>query len=386
MPNGLNQNGKSEGLPYSNLPDYAFWHKAVAGVPPFAVDPLIDVPFRIAETDAIATAGSCFAQHISRSLQAMGFHYLVAEEAPESMSPAERTMRNYGTFSARYGNIYTARQFVQLFDRAYGRFQPHLSHYRMSPDKFVDPFRPRIQPGGFPSVKALEADRQTHFACVRRLFEQLDVLVFTLGLTESWECKDDGAILPLPPGVAGGEWFPDRYTFRNLSYGEVLEDLLAFVDRLRDVNRDCRVVLTVSPVPLMATYEPRHVLVSTCLSKSILRVAAASCCEARPNVAYFPAYEIITGPHSGGAYYEDDLRSVTDLGVGHVMRVFFRHYLKDDPRPPSPGPRSAYSGRELETLQTIVCDEEALTPKPDVAYGAAAQPGPGGPTAKGQGA
>ena len=62
-------------------------------------------------------------------------------------------------------------------------------------------------------------------------------------------------------------------------------------------------------------------LVSTCLSKSVLRVAANTCAAMRENVAYFPAYEIITGPHSGGAYYEDDLRSVNEKGVNHVMRT-----------------------------------------------------------------
>ncbi len=68
--------------PYSELPDHAFWSRAVAAVPPFAVDPLINSPFLINRNDAIASAGSCFAEHLSRNLQALGFHYFVAEQVP----------------------------------------------------------------------------------------------------------------------------------------------------------------------------------------------------------------------------------------------------------------------------------------------------------------
>ena len=48
----------------------------------------------------------------------------------------------------------------------------------------------------------------------------------------------------------------------------------SLVPDLKRLNPGVRVLLTVSPVPLIATYEPRHVLVSTTYSKSVLRVAA----------------------------------------------------------------------------------------------------------------
>src|SRR5580704_3867735 len=254
--------------PYAELPAYAFWNRSVASVPPFAVDPMVDAPFRIAPSDAVATAGSCFAQHIARALQRHGFRYFVSEPAPPDLAPSDAAAANYGVFSARYGNIYTTRQLLQLFDRAYGRMTPVLVSWPGKNGGYVDPFRPRIQPNGFVSETALLADRARHLECVRRLFEDLDVFVFTLGLTEGWEHLADGAVLPLAPGIAGGEWNPREYAFRNYSAAEVERDLLAFIDRLRDVNPASRVVLTVSPVPLVATYEKRHVLASTCLSKA----------------------------------------------------------------------------------------------------------------------
>jgi hypothetical protein len=345
--------------PYSELPDSAFWSRAVAGVPPFAVDPVVDVPFRISASDAVATAGSCFAQHIARALQRKGFRYFVSEAAPPGLTPEAAAEANYGVFSARYGNIYTTRQLVQLFDRAYGEFTPCLPSWQGKSGGYVDPFRPRIQPGGFASEADLAADRAQHLECVRRLLETLDVFVFTLGLTEAWEHRASGAALPLAPGVAGGEWNADEYEFRNYAVEDVERDLLGFVDRLRGVNPSCRIVLTVSPVPLAATYEQRHVLVSTCLSKAVLRVAAAGCASKRAEVCYFPAFEIITGPHSGGRYFDDDLRSVKTAGVSHVMRIFFAHFAGDGRSEGEPG-ALRHLEAELETVRDIVCDEEAL--------------------------
>ena len=56
--------------PYSGLPDHAFWSRAVAGRSPDQVRPAARPGFAVAPTDRVATAGSCFAQHISRALTA----------------------------------------------------------------------------------------------------------------------------------------------------------------------------------------------------------------------------------------------------------------------------------------------------------------------------
>ena len=81
------------------------------------------------------------------------------------------------------------------------------------------------------------------------------------------------------------------------------------------MNPRVKVILTVSPVPLVATAEEAHVLVATTLSKSVLRVAAEVVSARGRDVAYFPSYEIITGPQARGRYFAEDLRSVTDEGV-----------------------------------------------------------------------
>lgn len=355
--------------PYAKQPDYTRWKRAVAGVPAAEVDPVVDVPFRIFPSDRVATAGSCFAQHVSRALVGAGFCYLVTEKGPGTTGA---TAEGFGVYPARFGNVYTVRQLRQLFQRAYGLFEPLDVAWRTEAGHYLDPFRPRIQAEGFASEAALVEDREHHLASVRRMFEACDVLVFTLGLTEGWVSTRDGAVFPLAPGVTGAEGRDEWYRPVNFGVEEMSADLLAFVDDLRVVNSGVRLILTVSPVPLVATFEARHVLVSTVYSKSALRVVAEVVTRARDRIAYFPSYEIVTGPQSGNRFFAEDLREITPDGVDQVMRIFSRHFLSDGPSPDSreaavdrrDEPTSRVDWSYLEELAGVICDEEAIDADP----------------------
>lgn len=365
--------------PYQGLPDHRFWRRSVERVPGPELDPVLRAGFTLDRSTKVATAGSCFAQHIARTLRREKFNYLVAD-AVKGMDRDEARRRGFGMYSARYGNLYTARQLVQLFDRAHGAFEPLDRAWERDDGRLVDPFRPQIEPDGFATEAEVDTARRAHLADVRKLFASLDVFVFTLGLTEGWRRKDDGAVFPLAPGVAGGRFDPALYEFVNFDVEQVLADMRGFIRRLRTVNDRARLIVTVSPVPLIATYEDQHVLVSTVHSKSVLRAAAGALAREDAGVDYFPSYEIITGTPSRGQYFEPDLRSVTDDGVAHVMRVFLRHYAGIEPTtangeaatdPGAPdvptlqaeaasSPVLAAIEREQRALDQIVCDEEAI--------------------------
>lgn len=356
-------------VPYATLPDHCFWKRSVSSIDPSAVDPVVSTPFLISKEDKVGTAGSCFAQHISRYLKNSGFGYYVTETAHPLINERLSSLYNYGTYSARYGNIYTVRQLLQMFKRAYGLFTPIDRVWKGGVSSYIDPFRPQIQPGGFSSLREFEFDQLQHFSATRDLFSSLNVFVFTLGLTEGWVCRADGAVYPLCPGVAGGNFDPDMYKMHNFSVSEVIDDLKEFISLLRSVNKDSRVILTVSPVPLVATaHSDRHVLVATTYSKSVLRVACEEICRTMDMVAYFPSYEIILGNYSRGAYFADDCRSVLESGVSHVMRVFLGHFaLVDHERDMNVADvdnqrlnSSESHIQEMKRLVQVTCDEEAI--------------------------
>lgn len=360
--------------PYKSNPDHTFWRRSVADPDPGEVDPIVDLRVKLSPDTRVATAGSCFAQHIARYLKDSGFNYFVAEPGHPILPPNVRAENNYSQFSARYGNIYTARQLLQLFDRAYGLFEPAENCWKVAEDSFVDPYRPSVQPGGFISATELRLDREQHLECVRRMFEELDVLVFTLGLTECWRSRTDGAVFPVCPGVSGGEFDPLHHEFINESVDDVVTEMSSFFLKLARVNPPAEIILTVSPVPLAATARTdQHVLTATTYSKSVLRVAAEMLVSRFPHVSYFPSYEIITGAFSRGAYYAPDLRNVLEDGVAHVMRLFMKHATTGSgaaPEPDSPSPKpqkeravaaeSAHVQELAAKLVEVECDEAAL--------------------------
>lgn len=347
--------------PYRTLPDSAFWRRSMTGNPAQDIDPVLRAKFVIRPEHSIATAGSCFAQHIARRLVASGFRYLVTEDVHPLFAPFAANF-NYGTFTARFGNIYTARQFLQLLQRAYGEFIPVDDVWTEDGGWVKDPFRPEIQPGGFASREECHADRQQHLAAVRCMVETMDVMVFTLGLTEAWRHRADGAVYPLCPGVAGGEFDPAIHEFVNFSVDDVTTDLDQAFNFIRRRNPRVRFVLTVSPVPLIATMEDRSVLVSTTYSKSVLRVAAENIARAT-DVAYFPSYEIITGNFNRGGYFASDLRSITEDGVDHVMRLFLKHYTEGEAALTATSSGKQESDDHIAFMRraaAVICDEEKL--------------------------
>jgi hypothetical protein len=342
--------------PYRAAPDHAFWSRAMTRVPADDVDPVSEPSFQIGATTKVGTAGSCFAQHIANHMRKLGMQPFVTEQPHDAVADvAERY--HYGVYSARYGNLYTARQALQLFDRAFGHFVPVEPAWRGKNGEYIDPFRPLI-PGGFATPREFERDRERHFAAVRRLFVELDVFVFTLGLTEAWLSREDGAVFPSCPGTAAGVWDENRYIFHNFSTTETAEDLRALIAAIRGVNPRAKFILTVSPVPLVATATGGHVLPSTVYSKSVLRVAAQETADRHRGVDYFPSYEVITGPHAQG-YFAEDRRNVSDAGVAHVMRLFARHYLGGAHRmvleqtAPQPAEPESVNRSQVE----LICDE-----------------------------
>jgi hypothetical protein len=342
--------------PYSTKPDTSFWRRSVTRMTT-AIDPVLNPPFSIELADKVAAVGSCFAQHIARALLSFGYISLVTEPPlPEGAS-----------FPARFGNIYTVRQLLQLLMRAYGFFTPLESAWRKNDGRFVDPFRPTVYPAGFESVAEVEANRHDHLEAVRIMFESCDVFIFTLGLTEHWRSIVDGAVVPVVPHAVAVE-FGD-YEFHNATVAEMIDDLTRFITRLRLVNPNVRIVLTVSPVALIATYEDQHVVAANTYSKAALRVVAEETRRAFSNVAYFPSYEIIVSQQAGRRWYTEDLREVTEDGVNHVMSVFNAHYLVTSSThhdmPPQSTVRSPLTPTDAEEahtrfMQGIICDEELI--------------------------
>lgn len=350
--------------PYQGLASGAFWKSGVAEASPFAMDGLYVPKFNIGPTERIATAGSCFAQHISREVKARGFAFLDVEPAPWWLDETARPDFGYGIYSARYGNIYTMAQLAQLAQEAAGAIAPHDLAWERN-GGFSDPLRPGVEPEGLGSPEEVALHRRFHLSRVRELFLTMDVFIFTLGLTEAWMCKSSGRVYPLAPGVLSGTFNADNFAFVNFGYEDIVLHFRAFVasiDLIRCGAPAPKIILTVSPVPLTATASPMHVLQATSYSKSVLRAAAGALAATVPFVDYFPSYEIITNPTARGVFFDANLRTVRQAGVDAVMRLFFARHSSPQPETSAPeeaSERAATDG-EVARAESLQCEEAVL--------------------------
>ena len=195
------------------------------------------------------------------------------------------------------------------------------------------------------------AAQAAHLHAVASMLKTMDVFIFTLGLTETWRSREDGATYPICPGVSGGTFDPARHEFVNLDYETVLREMREALALLRAIRPELRVLLTVSPVPLTATAAGGHVLAATTYSKSVLRAVAGRLTQLHDWVDYFPSYELVTAPVFGGRAYESNFRAVASTGVDFVMATFLREFCEEVPAAAAAAP--AASGNTLGWSESL---------------------------------
>lgn len=319
--------------PYVGRPARAFWRPAVAAAPATPTD-VYRPRWPVTESDRIATAGSCFAQHIGRALRDGGLRLLDVEPPPKALPVEHHARFGYGLYSARHGNIYTARQLRQIAEQALGVRDPRPVVWARD-DRFYDAQRPTVEPEGLDSPGEVAAHRAWHLARVRALLSTVDVFIFTLGMTEAWADRSTGTVFPTAPGVVAGRYDPDAHRLVQLGFTDVCDDLEAFRDLVLRSRRGqpFRLLLTVSPVPITATASDAHVLVAAWGSKCLLRAAAGEMCARHADIDYLPSFDLTANPFNGGVYYQPDRRTITPEGVERAVRLFLDAHGRGPSRP-----------------------------------------------------
>lgn len=308
-------------LSYASLPSESFWRRCLED-PDFRLEALYQPTVRIGPYEAVATAGSCFAQKIGRELRLSSARFLDLEPVPHGMTEATAARLGFGLYSARYGNIYSTAQWLQLAQDAFADdLRPEA--FWSKEDRWFDGLRPRLEPGGFGSRDIAEAARQAHLFQVRQVFETADIFIFTLGLTERWEDARTGTVYPICPAAIDPAFGDPAHRFHTARVTEVVAELEACIALLRQHNPGLRFLFTVSPVPLMATATGGHVLLATARSKAVLRAAVEEILHTQPMCDYFPSYEIATQNPTCRDAFAPDQREVKDDVVERIMQAFF---------------------------------------------------------------
>ncbi len=177
---------------------------------------------------------------------------------------------------------------------------------------------------------APEAKRERY----ARTFASAGAFVFTVGLAEVWEDRESGRIFWR--GIPRDMFDESRHVFRVTTVEENLANLRSLVELVRQANATAPIVVTLSPVPLEATFRDMSCMTADCVSKSVLRVAIDRLMDEKlPGVHYWPSFEIVrwAGAHYPyPAYGFDDAlpRHVNRYLVGEIIRAFIGAYYRPD--------------------------------------------------------
>lgn len=356
--------------PYQGLEDRAFWRSGVVEADAYPPHDIYKPKFVIPRDLPIFTAGSCFAQHVGRTLRHNGYDVIDAEPAPAKLPDALAQRHGYRLYAARFGNIYTVRQFLQLMFECFGEHTPTDAVWEKD-GRYFDAMRPGVTPRGHASVDDVHAARALHLAAVRQAVQKTGLVVFTFGLTESWEHIPSGTIYPTAPGTIAGQFDANIHRFVNFRADAIKADFMALRALFQTINKDVRFLLTVSPVPLTATASGTHVLPATVYSKSVLRTVAGELAEDHDDIDYFPSYEIVSSHPSAGKFFEDNMRSVHPRGVRRVMNAFLTaqdaaagltpRQIRRARRDAKLAQAEAAANTTTDTTsQDVICEEELL--------------------------
>lgn len=146
--------------------------------------------------------------------------------------------------------------------------------------------------------------------------------VFTLGTNHVYILNETGEI------VDNCRKRPQRlFTERELTVDECAEYLCHAIDRLRSVNPNVRVVLTVSPIRYA-----KYGFHGSQLSKAVLLLAADKVVREHDMVEYFPAYEIVNDELRDYRFYREDMLHPSDQAVEYIWQRFGDTYFSEHTR------------------------------------------------------
>ena len=169
-----------------------------------------------------------------------------------------------------------------------------------------------------------EVQRQT-----KALFDATDVFILTLGLSEIWYDEVSGGVFwrTLPKE----HYDPSRHKFRISSVEENRENIDAIYQLIRKHRPDAKVIFTLSPIPLVASFRDVSCVSANSVSKAVLRVAIDEVMRKyrdEGHIFYWPSYEIIMDVF--GAPFKSDRRHLPKDVLNYVMMQFEQAWCVDE--------------------------------------------------------
>ncbi len=115
------------------------------------------------------------------------------------------------------------------------------------------------------------------------------------------------------------------FTRRRLDISEITTLWSEIISKLRVINKDMKIIFTVSPI--------RHIkdtLHGNQLSKAVLQLAIEELCCKNNNVSYFPAYEILIDDLRDYRFYTPDMVHPSESAIEYIKEKFSEYYFNKE--------------------------------------------------------
>lgn len=285
--------------------------------------------FRLKCSDKFFAIGSCFARNIERELAAQKITVLTeGTNIPSEFYTAERDAR-------AAMNKFNIPSMIDEVERTFNpNFQEEGRYIDLGGNEYFDPATSGLK------LLSLE-DHAKVRAAIRETtlrMAQADVVIITLGLVEAWFDRQSGLFLNTSPHPRAMQQ-ENRRALRGLLPQRVnrfvhMRPNFAYLrDKMHQLIRSiafhapqARVIVSVSPVPLQATMTSDDVVMSSSLSKSLLRVVAEDARDNFEHVDYFPSYEMVMNSPRPLTWEDDQIHVKASL-VSRVTSSFVERWI-----------------------------------------------------------
>lgn len=276
--------------------------------------PHFKTSFEIKPGATIFTIGSCFARHIEAALEERGFNVPTRRfwiDGGMGKATDNWMLDNYGV-PAIHNEIRWALGVGEPYD-------PKEQLFEVYPGKFADlHLSSRVPLCSFEDA----VSRRNRIFQVNRCIRTADTVIITLGLVEVWWDKLSRTHLNTRPFEAAIRAAPDRFEVHVLAYDEIFSQLDSMVSMIFEhCSTIDGIIITVSPVPMTATYTQHDVAVANQYSKAVLRAAAEAIVEKYKHVDYFPSYETVILSDRQRAWMDDLVHVTPEMVEVNVARL-----------------------------------------------------------------
>ena len=161
-----------------------------------------------------------------------------------------------------------------------------------------------------------------------RIIKDSDVFILTLGVAPAFFDRVTGDFVLPRPGALNSRVLAEKYLSRTTTVKENVDNVLYLIDFVRSISPGIKIVVTVSPVPLLASFEFESAVHADCLSKSTMRLVAHEVVNNSniENIMYWPSFEVFrwAGSNASTYYAADDGAAwhVSEEKVADTIKAF----------------------------------------------------------------